>query len=242
MQLLHGLPVLPPKTVQYRNIGLKEFDLDEALKRKPDLILVDELAHTNAEGGRNKKRYQDIEELLNAGIDVYTTVNVQHMESLNDVIENITKIRVQETVPDSIFDRADKIKLIDIEPEELLRRFEAGKIYRPERAETAMHNFFTWENLRLLREIALRYTMDKISYENQNERRLSEKRANTKLLVCIGPSPSSARVIRWTARAAEAFHVHWVALYVENIESEYLSIEQQKTIRANMDLAEKLGA
>lgn len=242
MQLLQGLPVLPPKTVLYRNIELKEFDLDEALRRKPELILVDELAHTNAEGSRNKKRYQDIEELLNAGIDVYTTVNVQHIESLNDIIENITKVRVQETVPDSVFDRADKIKLIDIEPDELLRRFEAGKIYRPERAETAMRNFFTRENLRLLREIALRCTADKISYENQNERRLSEKGANTKLLVCIGPSPSSARCIRWTARAAEAFHAHWVALYVESIESEHLTAEQQKTIRANMDLAEKLGA
>jgi two-component system sensor histidine kinase KdpD len=242
MQLLHGLPSLPPKTVQYRNIELKEFDLDEALRRKPALILVDELAHTNAQGGRNKKRYQDIEELLNAGIDVYTTVNVQHMESLNDVIENITKIKVQETVPDSIFDRADKIKLVDIEPDELLRRFEAGKIYRPERAETATRHFFTQENLRLLREIALRCTADKISYENQNEKRLSEKAANTKLLVCIGPSPSSARCIRWTARAAEAFHAHWVALYVESIESEYLTREQQNTIRANMDLAEKLGA
>lgn len=242
IQLLHGLPALPPKTVLYRNIELKEFDLDEALKRKPALILVDELAHTNAQGGRNKKRYQDIEELLNAGIDVYTTVNVQHMESLNDVIENITKIRVQETVPDSIFDRADKIKLVDIEPDELLRRFEAGKIYRPERAETAMRHFFTQENLRLLREIALRCTADKISYENQNEKRLSEKAANTKLLVCIGPSPSSARCIRWTARAAEAFHAHWVALYVESTESEYLTREQQNTIRANMDLAEKLGA
>ncbi len=242
MQLLHDLPVLPLKTVQYRNIELKEFDLDEALKRKPELILVDELAHTNAEGGRNKKRYQDIDELLNAGIDVYTTVNVQHMESLNDVIENITKIRVQETVPDSIFDRADKIKLIDIEPDELLRRFEAGKIYRPERAETAMRNFFTRENLRLLREITLRGMADKISYENQKERHLLEKRVNTKLLVCIGPSPSSARCIRWTARAADAFHAHWVALYVESIESEHITIEQQKTIRANMDLAEKLGA
>lgn len=242
MQLLHDLPVLLPKTILYRNIELKEFDLDEALRRKPDLILVDELAHTNAEGGRNKKRYQDIEELLNAGIDVYTTVNVQHMESLNDVIENITKIKVQETVPDYIFDRAGKIKLIDIEPDELLRRFEAGKIYRPERAETALRNFFTQENLRLLREIALRCTADKISYENQNERRLLEKGANTKLLVCIGPSPSSAKCIRWTARAAEAFHAHWVALYVESIESEQLTTEQQKTIRANMDLAEKLGA
>lgn len=242
MQKLHGLPTLPPKTVLYRNIELKEFDLDGALKRKPKLILVDELAHTNAKGVRNRKRYQDIEELLNAGIDVYTTVNVQHMESLNDVIENITKIRVQETVPDYIFDHADKIELIDIEPDELLRRFEEGKIYSPERVETAMKNFFTRENLRLLREIAMRKAADRISNENRSERLSSKKMANTKLLVCIGPSPSSARCIRWTARAAEAFHAQWIALFVEDIESDRLTKEQQKTIRANMDLAAKLGA
>lgn len=173
---------------------------------------------------------------------MYTTVNVQHMESLNDIIENITKIQVQETVPDSVFDRAETIELVDIEPDELLRRFESGKIYRPERAETAMRNFFTRKNLRLLREIALRCTTDKISFENQNERSLSDKMANTKLLVCIGASPSSAKCIRWTARAAEAFHASWVALYVEDIESEQMTAEQQKTIRGNMDLAEKLGA
>jgi len=242
MQKLHGLPLLPPKTVSYRNIELKEFDLDKALELKPELILVDELAHTNAEGGRNKKRYQDIEELLGAGIDVYTTVNVQHMESLNDVIENITKVRVRETVPDYIFDRAEKIELVDIEPDELLLRLEGGKIYRSDRAETAMQNFFTQENLRLLREIALRCAADKISSENQSERSLSDKMANTKLLVCIGPSPSSAKCIRWTARAAEAFHASWAALYVEDIESEDFTAEQQKTIRANLDLAEKLGA
>ncbi|WP_313581783.1 sensor histidine kinase KdpD [Lacrimispora sp.] len=242
MQKLHGLPVLPPKTVSYRNIELKEFDLDKALELKPELILVDELAHTNAEGGRNKKRYQDIEELLGAGIDVYTTVNVQHMESLNDVIENITKVRVRETVPDYIFDRAEKIELVDIEPDELLRRLEGGKIYRTDRAETAMQNFFTQDNLRLLREMALRCAADKISLENQSERSLSDKMANTKLLVCIGASPSSAKCIRWTARAAEAFHASWGALYVESTESEDLTAEQQKTIRANLDLAEKLGA
>jgi len=242
LQLLHGLPALPPKTIVYRNIELKEFDLDEALKYKPELILVDELAHTNAEGVRNRKRFQDIEELLNAGIDVYTTVNVQHMESLNDVVEDITKVRVHETVPDYIFERADMIKLIDIEPNELLRRFEEGKIYKPEQAQTAMRNFFSRENLKLLREIAMRKAADRISNENQNERRLSEKMANTKMLVCIGSSPSSARCIRWTARAADAFHAHWVALYVESIEGNALTKEQQKTIRANMDLAEKLGA
>ena len=241
MQLLQGLPSLPPRTLQYRNIELKEFDLDEALKRKPQLILVDELAHSNAEGVRNRKRYQDIEELLNAGIDVYTTVNVQHIESLNNIIEDIAKVSVRETVPDFIFDRADTVKLVDIDPEELLRRFAEGKIYRPERAQTAMHNFFTKENLRLLREVAMRKVTDRISNEN-HERHLSNKMANTKLLVCIGASPSSARGIRWTARAAEAFYAPWAAVYVETIESEYLTNEQKKNIRANMELAEQMGA
>ena len=242
MQLLHGLPALPPKSITYKNITLKEFDLDAALERKPELILVDELAHSNAQGVRNKKRYQDIEELLNAGIDVYTTVNVQHIESLNDVVQNITKITVRETVPDYIFDHADRVKLIDIEPEELLRRFEEGKIYSPERVNTAKNNFFTRENLRLLREIAMRKAADRISHDNQSERRLSEKMANIKLLASIGPSPSSARCIRWAARTAEAFHAPWVALYVQDMESEHLSEQENKTIRMNMDLAEKLGA
>lgn len=242
LQLLQGLPSLAPKSVFYRNIELKEFDLDEALRRKPELILVDELAHTNAEGVRNLKRFQDIEELLNAGIDVYTTVNVQHIESLNDVIEGITSVQVKETVPDYIFDRAEKVKLIDIEPDELLRRFEDGKIYKPERAQTAMNHFFTRENLKLLREIAMRKAADRISNENQNERRTTEKMANTKMLVCIGPSPSSAKCIRWTARAAEAFHAQWVALYVDSTDSDYLTSQQQKILRGNMDLAEKLGA
>ena len=196
MKLLQGLSQLAPKVVPYRNIELKEFDVDEAIRRKPALILIDELAHTNAAGVRNKKRYQDVEELLAAGIDVYTTVNVQHLESLNDVVEDITKIKVQETVPDHIFDAADKVRLIDIEPDELLRRFEAGKIYRPERAETAMSNFFTRENLKLLREIALRKVADRISNENQHERRMTEKMASTKILACIGPSPSSEKCLQ----------------------------------------------
>ena len=240
-QLAEGLPRIVPKTVSYRNIALREFDLDAALSRKPQLILVDELAHTNAEGVRNRKRYQDVEELLHAGIDVFTTVNVQHIESLNDIVENITKVKVQETVPDAIFERADKIKLVDVEPDELLRRFEAGKVYRPEQAERARRNFFVIENLRLLREIALRKAADRIGFDNQTGR-AAEKMANTKMLVCIGPSPSSARCIRWAARAAEAFHAQWSALYVETQDSEYFSKEQQAVLRANMDLAAKLGA
>jgi two-component system sensor histidine kinase KdpD len=241
-RLAEGLPRIPPKTISYRNMTLHEFDLDAVLSCKPQLVLVDELAHTNAVGVRNRKRYQDIEELLNAGIDVYTTVNVQHIESLNDIVENITKVKVQETVPDAIFERADKIKLVDVEPDELLRRFQEGKVYRPEQAERARRNFFVVENLRLLREIALRKAADRIGYDNQAERHTADKMANTRFLVCIGPSPSSARCIRWTARAAEAFHAQWSALYVETQDSEYFSKEQQETLRANMDLAAKLGA
>ena len=242
MQLLHGLPALAPKTVLNKGVTLKVFDLDGALKRKPALILVDELAHANTPEQRNQKRYQDIEELLNAGIDVYTTVNVQHMESLNDVMRDITKVDVKETVPDYIFDHADQIRLIDIGPDELMRRLAEGKVYHPDKAKTALNHFFTKENLRLLREIALRRAADRISHDNQSERRLSEKMASVKLLVCIGPSPTSARCIRWTARASESFHAPWTALYVENMESDAMTAEQQKAIRANMDLAEKLGA
>jgi two-component system sensor histidine kinase KdpD len=242
LQQLAGLPTLPPMLVQYRNMEIKEFDLDAALARKPKIILVDELAHTNAEGVRNRKRYQDVEELLNAGIDVFTTVNVQHIESLNDIVRNITKVGVRETIPDTIFDNADRVKLIDIEPDELLKRLKEGKIYRPERAETAMGNFFTQGNLRLLREIATRKAADRLSHDNQGERQLSAKMANIKLLVCIGPSPSSARCIRWTARTAEAFHAPWIAVYVENMESQYYAEEEKRNIRANLDLAERLGA
>lgn len=242
VQQLAGLPVLDPKIVEHRNIQLKEFDLDAALARKPELILVDELAHSNAAGVRNRKRYQDIEELLNAGIDVYTTVNVQHIESLNNVVQDITRVQVRETIPDYIFDNADMVNLIDIEPDELLMRFEEGKIYRPERAQIAMHNFFTKENLRLLREIAMRKAADRLSHDNQNERSVSEKMANIKFLVCAGTSPSSAKCIRWTARTAEAFHAPWMVLHVETVDSLQFTEKQQKIIRTNLELAAKLGA
>ncbi len=242
LQLLAGLPAIPPLSVHYKNIQLKEFDLEAALRRRPALILVDELAHTNAEGVRNKKRYQDIEELLNAGIDVYTTVNVQHLESLNDIVENITGIPVRETIPDYIFEHAELVKLIDIAPEELLKRFEEGKIYRPERATAAMQNFFTIENLRLLREVALRKVAERISHDNLTEYSQTDKALNQRFLVCIGPSPSSAKCIRWTARTAEAFHAPWTVLYVETPASSNYTEAQYKNLRSNMDLAAKLGA
>jgi two-component system, OmpR family, sensor histidine kinase KdpD len=237
LALLKGLPALPTKEVLYRNILLKEFDLDAVLNRKPQLVLVDELAHTNAPGMRNRKRYQDIEELLNAGIDVYTTVNIQHIESLNDIVQKITKIVVKETVPDSFFDDADTIEIIDFSPEELLKRFEQGKIYHPTKAETAMKSFFNQDNLRLLREIALRKAADRISFDNLNERGTKEKVVSTKMLVCINGDTTSARLIRWTARTAEAFHAQWVAIYVDDNTS-----ENEAGVQENYDLAKRLGA
>ncbi|MCL2332633.1 MAG: sensor histidine kinase KdpD [Actinomycetia bacterium] len=242
LHLLEGLALLPPKIVTYKNIELREFDLDAALDRRPALILIDELAHTNAEGLRNKKRYQDVEELLNAGINVYTTVNVQHIESLNNIVGDITKITVSETVPDYIFDQADMVKIVDVEPDELLQRFEDGKIYRPDRAATAMDHFFTKANLKLLREIAMRKVADRISHDNQTERQVTEKMASSKLMVCVTHTPSSARCIRWAARMASAFFIPWVAVYVESKDAEDLTDEQQRCKRTNLALAERLGA
>ncbi len=240
MELLEGLPILPPHSVPYKNIMLKEFDLDGALRRKPGLILVDELAHTNAPGNRNKKRYQDIEELLQAGIDVYTTVNVQHIESLNDVVKDISGIRVRETVPDYMFEHAD-IRLIDIEPEELLKRFENGKVYKPERAAAAMNRFFTREKLRALREIALRKTADQVNREQYPGGGPPGKTGRAKFLVCISSAPSSAKCIRWAARMAEITHSPWVVLHVETPEREYTSDTNKRTLQDHIELAERLG-
>ena len=242
MRLLDGLPQLPPKKIPYRGLELTEFDLDAALERSPQLIVVDELAHTNAEGVRNKKRYQDVEELLRAGIDVYTTVNVQHLESLNNFISEVTRAPVRETVPDQLFDHADRVKIIDIEPDELLRRLAEGKVYHPDRVAVATANFFTPENLSILRETAIREVANRISHGNQAERHLSEKMANAELLCYIGVSPLTAKCLRWTARMAEALFVPWVAVYVEEREQELLPLAQRRAKRANIDLAEKLGA
>ena len=237
MKLVEGLPVLHTRKVAYKNIVLSEFDLDGALERRPRLILVDELAHTNAVGVRNKKRYQDVEELLNAGIDVYTTVNVQHLESLNDIIKDITHIEVRETIPDYIFDKADSVELVDIEPEELLQRFADGKIYKPDRVVTAMNNFFTRQNLSTLREISMRRTADRI-YGRDGKAEV--KSVSAKVLVLLSPSPSSAKNLRVGARMAEAYHAAWEALYVETRVK--LTPGQGKLLRDNMNLAEQLGA
>lgn len=194
--LLDGLEILPPKEIDYRGRTLKEFDLDAALARKPSLILVDELAHTNVSGSRHPKRWHDVEELLAAGIDVFSTLNVQHLESLNDVVGGITQIRVWETVPDTVFDEADEVVLVDITTDELLARLKAGKVYIAEQAERAAGNFFRKGNLMALREIALRRTADRVEDDVQAYRldRAIQPvwKTEAALLVCIGPDAAAS--------------------------------------------------
>ena len=204
--LLNGLEVLPTREVLYNGMILNEFDIDMALKRKPQIILVDELAHTNAEGCRHAKRYQDIKELLNAGIDVYTTVNVQHIESLCDTVASITEIVVRERIPDSIFDNADQVELIDIEPQDLINRLNTGNVYRQTQEKQAVENFFTIENLTALREISLRRCADRVNILTENTRIKNHGDYHTgeHILVCLSSSPSNAKIIRTAAKMASA--------------------------------------
>ncbi|MCR2032492.1 sensor histidine kinase [Anaerofustis stercorihominis] len=244
MALTNGIESLDNKKIEYNGIILKEFDLDAALKRNPEIILVDELAHTNAMGSRHVKRYQDIEELLNAGINVYTTVNVQHIESLNDIVESITGIEVRERIPDRIFDLAYQVELVDIEPEDLIDRLNKGKIYRRDRAVTALDNFFTVDNLTALREIALRRCADrvnKISEKIKNPTKNSSP-SNEHILICLSASPSNKKVIRTASRMADAFKGTFTALYVETSDDKEISEEDEKRLNENFKLAEQLGA
>lgn len=241
--LKQGLEELPPRWTEYRGVKLREFDLDASLARKPALILVDELAHTNAEGLRHAKRFQDVLELLDAGIDVYTTVNVQHIESLNDVVARIIGIPVKETVPDSIIERADEIELVDIPPDDLLQRLHEGKVYVSDQAERAVERFFRRENLTALRELALREIAARVGEQVRVER---AGRGDTKpwatserILVCVGPSPLSARVIRIARRMAAASQADWVAVSVDTPGQSELAGAQ---VRRNLKLAERLGA
>ena len=242
LALLDGLEVLPCRELDYRGITLQEFDLDGALARKPQLILVDELAHSNAQGSRHTKRYQDIEELLRAGINVYTTVNVQHLESLNDLVSSITGVVVNERIPDHVFDLASQVELVDIEPAELVKRLKAGKIYKSVQAHRALQNFFTDENLAALREIAMRRTADQLNRTAVQEGNGSSARAGEHILICLSSAPSNAKVIRTAARMAEAFHSGFTALFVQTPETKELSGENIKRLRSNLRLAEQLGA
>lgn len=244
MELLDGLETLSPLCVEYKGIQLKEFDLDGAIARKPELLLVDELAHTNAAPCRHEKRYQDIGELLNAGIDVYTTVNVQHIESLKDMVASITGVQVHERIPDKVFDEADQVELVDIEPEELIWRLQEGKIYKRNQVEKALNHFFTIENLTALREIALRRCADQVNKVAERSRQdmRGEYYREEHILVCLSSSPSNAKIIRTAARLANAFKGRMTAVYVETPRFKFMSEEDKKRLKENIHLAEQLGA
>lgn len=242
--LLNGLEVIPTLKIRHNSIELKEFDIDAAMARHPQLILVDELAHTNADGCRHSKRYQDIQELLAAGIDVYTTVNVQHIESLNDMVASITGIIVRERIPDSVFDDADQVELVDIEPQELIDRLKSGNVYSEVQAQRAADNFFTIENLTALREIALRRCADRVNLLTESTRIKNNSSYHTDehILVCLSSAPSNAKIIRTAARMASAFRGSFTALFVETPDFDSMSEENKKRLRANMRLAQQLGA
>lgn len=234
--LTYGLEKIPTKEVIYKGHHFFEFDLDQALERHPQLILVDELAHTNAPTSRHKKRYSDIEELLRAGIDVYTTVNVQHIESLHDVVESITKVKVNERIPDYIFNDADDVKLIDVDINDLIDRLKQGKIYNKIQARRALENFFIKDNLIALREIAMRKCADRINLYAKDENRQFLKE---NILVCLGTSPTNQKVIRTAFKMAQAFHGEFTALYVDSKELDYKALEQ---LKKNISLAKELQA
>ncbi|UFS75170.1 sensor histidine kinase KdpD [Tardiphaga sp. 37S4] len=244
--LLTGLEVLPRKRIDHKGQQLEEMDLDALIARRPQIALVDELAHTNAPGSRHPKRYLDVAELLAAGIDVYTAVNIQHIESLNDVVAQITHVRVRETVPDSVFDRADAIELIDLTPDDLIQRLKEGKVYVPKQAERALEHYFSPGNLTALRELALRRTADRV-----DEQLLTHMQANAiagpwaageRILVCISEDPRSAGLVRYTKRLADRLHAPWTTVSIETRRSLQLTEEQRDRLADTLRLAEALGA
>ena len=242
--LLEGFEVIPRARIDYHGHILEEMDLDALLKRHPQIALVDELAHTNAPGSRHPKRYLDVEELLAAGIDVYTTLNIQHVESLNDVVAQITRIRVRETVPDSVLDKADDIEVIDLSPDELIQRLREGKVYVPKQAERALNHYFSPGNLTALRELALRRTAQRV-----DEQLLTHMRAHAiagpwpageRLLVCISEDQRSAGLVRYTKRLSDRLHAPWTAIYIETSRSQNLTEVERDRIADTLRLAEKL--
>lgn len=243
-ELLKDLRLIPKKTLAYKGTNLYEMDLDQILKEKPALVLVDELAHTNAPGARHNKRHQDVEEILNQGIDVYTTVNIQHIDSRNDLVAQITSVLVRETVPDSFFDNADQIEVVDLSPDELLRRLKEGKVYMGDRAIRAEENFFKIEHLTALRELALRFVAERVDQDLHDQMTIKgiegPWNTNERLLVALSHSPYSSRLIRATKRMAHNLEAPWVALYVNN--GETLNLEDRKTLQKNLELARELGA
>jgi two-component system sensor histidine kinase KdpD len=244
--LMSGLETIPTRIIEYRGTQLREFDLDAALARKPALLLADELAHTNAPGSRHAKRWQDVEELLDAGISVYTTVNVQHLESLNDVVAQITGTSVRETIPDSMLEAADEVELVDISPDELLIRLHEGKVYLPQQAEHAMQSFFRKGNLMALRELALRRTAERVDDQMQVYRRdkaiAQVWPASERIMVCISPSPLASRLVRAAKRMAAGLRAEWITAYVETSRATRLTEADRNRVIQTLRLAEQLGA
>ncbi len=245
-QQLHGLELLPRKTIPYQGKQLGEFDLDAALARQPDVLLLDELAHSNVPGARHPKRWQDVQELLEAGMDVWTTLNIQHLESLNDVVSSIVGIKVHETVPDHVFDHADEVIVVDIPPEELLKRLKSGKVYPLEQAERASHNFFRLGNLLALRELALRRTADRVDEDMRDYRR---ERAigdvwptRERLLVGVGGRAGDNALVRQVARLARRLEADWVVVYVDAPERQHRPRPAQEAVLKTLALAARLGA
>lgn len=244
--LAESMEIIPPKIIDHRGVTIKEFDVDAALARKPEVILVDELAHTNAPDCRHLKRYQDIEELLDAGITVWTTVNIQHIESLRDVVAQVTGVFVQETVPDSFFERADEIELIDIPPEQLQQRLQDGKIYVPEKIDQALQGFFKKSNLLALRELALRHTAERVDQDLRKARTLTKAtepwHTSERILVCIAPSRMATKVVRAARRLANSLHAELLAVTVASSRQAGIGAQAQADMDAGMRLAEELGA
>ena len=245
-RLLDGLETIPRRPLEYRGTTLLEFDLDAALARHPALLLVDELAHTNAPGSRHDKRWQDVEELLDSGVNVWSTLNVQHIESLNDVVAGITGVQVRETVPDSMLERADDVELVDVTPDVLQQRLREGKVYVPEQAGRAIEQFFRKGNLIALRELALRRTAERVDAQMRGymaERGIRDTwAAAERLLVCVGPSPTAVRLVRATRRMAARLHADWIAAHVETPRDQRLGPEAREDILRALELAEQLGA
>src|SRR3977135_1757342 len=243
--LLNGLEVLPRRRLEYKDQVLEEMDLDALIARRPQIALVDELAHTNAPGSRHPKRYLDVEELLSHGIDVYTAVNIQHIESLNDVVAQITHVRVRETVPDSVFDQADAIELVDLTPDDLIQRLREGKVYVPKQAERAREHYFSPGNLTALRELALRRTAERV-----DEQLLNHMQANAipgpwaageRILVCISEDPRAVGLVRATKRFADRLHAPWTAISIETRRSLQLTDDERDRLADTLRLAETLG-
>ena len=242
--LLEGLEIIPRRRMDYKGRSLQEMDIDAILARRPNTVLVDELAHTNAPGSRHPKRYLDVQEILDNGIDVYSTVNIQHIESLNDIVAQITSVRVRETVPDSIFDRADSVELIDLTPDDLIARLKDGKVYVPKQAERALDHFFSAANLTALRELALRRTAERVDDDLMTQMRAraitGPWAAGERVLVCVSEDPRAVGLVRYAKRLADRLRAPWTALYIETRRSTQLNEEQRDRVADTLRLVQSL--